>query len=414
MTTGALALLIGTLILVQILLALWLKLRRRRAEANNPASDITQPRISTPQQSGMPPQESGAAWTGFRAFRVVKREIENATGDIVSFYLAPEQPMPLPAYKPGQFLSVRVELPDGTESGAQTLTRCYSLSDRPHSDQYRISVKQIPGGQLSTHLHEKITVGSRLMVKAPSGAFQLIQKPPRPQVLIAGGIGITPMLSMLYALLDQGYEQDIWLFYGARNSREGIMLPRLRELAEYHPQFHLNLCYSRPDPKDRPGIDFQYAGHIDTVLLQRELPLNHYRFYLCGPAALMENLVPGLEALGVSEADIHFEAFGPSTLKRTDKTTQPDSATESQSWQVNFQSSGKSLAWSGAHENLLSLIEAEGIAVDTACRSGSCGSCQTRIESGSVIYDQTPDAEIQEGHCLLCVGRPGSDLSLAL
>jgi ferredoxin len=124
--------------------------------------------------------------------------------------------------------------------------------------------------------------------------------------------------------------------------------------------------------------------------------------------------VPGLADIGVPEEDLHFEAFGPATLKRAKQALLKVSATESQPWRISFHRSGKTVTWNGAHENLLSLIEAEGIAVDSVCRSGSCGSCQTRIESGSVVYDQTPDAQIETGHCLLCVGRPNSDLTLAL
>ncbi len=414
MTSGTLALLIAILILAQVLLALWFKLRKRLGDDKSHATADTQAQSPVTPQAGSATQAGTPAWPGFLPFRVVKREMENRAGDIVSFYLEPEQPMQLPAFKPGQYLSIRLERPDTTGSGEQPLIRCYSLSDRPRNDQYRISVKRIPEGRVSAYLHDQVRVGSRLMVKAPSGSFHLIDRPPRPQVLIAGGIGITPMLSMLYSLLDQRYEQDIWLFYGVRNGQEAVMLPQLRELADYHPQFHLNLCFSRPGPEDRPGIDFQHEGHVNTALLQRALPLNRYRFYLCGPSALMENLVPGLAEIGVPEEDIHFEAFGPSTLKRAKQVSVKVTAAESQPWQVNFHRSGKTTTWNGAHENLLSFIEAEGIAVDSACRSGSCGSCQTRIESGSVVYDQTPDAPIESGHCLLCIGRPNSDLTLAL
>ncbi|MET0066691.1 MAG: 2Fe-2S iron-sulfur cluster-binding protein [Candidatus Thiodiazotropha sp.] len=412
MTSGTLAILIATLILAQILLALWFKLRSGRGADSPPALPDVQPGMAL--RTAQDTMQQAPAWNGFRAFRVTKREQENEAGDIISFYLQPEQPMQLPPFKPGQYLSVRLLPPQVTENPDHPLTRCYSLSDRPHSEHYRISVKRIPGGRASNYLHEKVPVGARLMVKAPSGAFHLIDQPARPQVLIAGGIGITPMLSMLYSLLDRDFQRDIWLFYGVRNGREAIMLPRLRELAEYHPRFHLQLCFSRPAPEDRPGIDFQHAGHVDAQLLRAELPLNRYHFYLCGPAALMQSLVPGLEDLGVSGEDIHFETFGPATIKRSPQVPKHTATAQPANWQVDFQHSGQSATWDSSQGNLLNFIEAQGIAVDSACRSGSCGSCQTRVVSGHVAYPQMPDTEIEAGHCLLCVGRPDSDLTLAL
>jgi uncharacterized protein len=414
MTSGTLALIIGTMILGQFLLALWITVRRRRREPDT--GYAFEMKLQGPPLEPHPASENDAptTWTGFQPFRIVRREVENAAGDIASFYLEPEPPMALPMFKPGQYLTFRFDLPNEPGQADQTVIRCYSLSDRPRDDHYRITVKRTPEGRVSNYLHDQVETGTRVMVKAPSGRFHLIDQPPRPQVLIAGGIGITPMLSMLYSLLELGYEQDIWLFYGIRNGREAVMLPRLRELAEYHSQFHLRLCFSRPEATDRPGADYHHSGHIDTRLLQRELPLNRYRFYLCGPAALMEDLVPGLETIGVPAADIHYEAFGPSSLKRPAKPPVQNQDPVNESWKVNFYKSGKSAIWDGSHDSLLSFAEAEGIVVDSVCRSGSCGSCQTYIESGEVIYRERPESEIEDGHCLLCVGRPKSDLRLAI
>jgi ferredoxin-NADP reductase len=252
------------------------------------------------------------------------------------------------------------------------------------------------------------------MVRAPSGHFHLIEEPPLPLVLIAGGIGITPMLSILNTLIEQGSEREVWLFYGVRNGREVIMRTALHELARTHPGFHLHLCYSRPDAADRQDIDYHHAGHIDMALLQDVLKLRRYQFYVCGPAAMMESIVPGLEALGVASADIHYEAFGPATLTRPKAQAQVAIAQADESWRVTFGKSGKEATWTGADESLLSFVEAQRVEVASGCRAGSCGSCQTRIDSGEVAYDQEPDAELEAGHCLLCISRPKSDLKLAL
>lgn len=148
------------------------------------------------------------------------------------------------------------------------------------------------------------------------------------------------------------------------------------------------------------------------ALLQRELGFGRYQFYVCGPAAMMECIVPGLEQLGVQAADIHYEAFGPATPARPQ--TETTTAEVEESLQVIFSKSGRSSEWTGIHDSLLSFIEAEGVDVSSGCRAGSCGSCQTLIEAGEVEYFQEPDVDVETGSCLLCVCRPKSDLKLAL
>ncbi len=415
MATGTLGLIIGVVILGQIVLALSLAVWRRRREGSLKQADGQAPQGSAQRAVQPTAKTEPPAWEGFKPFRVACRMVENAAGDVVSFYLEPEPPMILPPFRPGQFLSFRFELPGEDGKGLKPVIRCYSLSDRPQADHYRISVKRVPDGLVSKHLHDRVREGDRLMVKAPSGPFHLLEEPPLPLVLIAGGIGVTPMLSMLFTLLEREDDQrEIWLFYGVRNGREAVLSGQLRDLAEYHPRFHLHLCFSRPQADEHLGVDYHHAGHVDCALLQRELGLGRYRFYVCGPARMMESLVPGLEALGVPPADIHYEAFGPSTLKRPATAAAKEAVGGAEHWQVSFGRSGRSAVWDGAHDSLLEFAEAEGIAVDSVCRSGSCDNCQTRLERGEVVYDREPDAEVEAGHCLLCVGRPNSDLRLAL
>ncbi len=411
MTTGTLALIIAAALLTQIAMGVTVALYRRRRQCLDDGAQETAVQVLPKLAS---PTVGEGAWQGFKPFRVARRVQENDAGDVVSFYLEPETPMLLPAFKPGQFLTFQFDLEAKGERQKQRLVRCYSISDRPREDAYRISVKREPEGVVSNHLHERVREGDRLMVKAPSGPFHLREDSRLPLVLIAGGIGVTPMLSILLTLLSQGSEREIWLFYGVRNGREVILHDRLRGLAEFHQRFHLHLCYSRPDPADRPGVDFSHAGRVDIPLLQRELSFARYQFYVCGPAAMMESIVPGLDALGVAKEDIHYEAFGPASLSRPEKPAESAGTGSIESWTVGFGNSGRSAEWRGEHDSLLSFAEAEGIAVDSACRAGVCGGCQTRIEKGEVVYNQEPEAEVEAGHCLLCVSRPKGDLSLAL
>ncbi|MEW7977182.1 MAG: 2Fe-2S iron-sulfur cluster-binding protein [Candidatus Sedimenticola endophacoides] len=360
-----------------------------------------------------------APWEGFISFEVSRREVEDEAGEVCSFYLSPLDGAPLPPYLPGQYLTF--SLTPGGES-ERPLVRCYSLSDRPRPEHYRITVKRVPAavpelppGRSSNYLHDHVPTGARLQVRAPAGHF-LLREEPLPVVLIGGGIGITPMLSMLNTLLAGGSGREVWLYYGVRNGREQIMKGHLRALDEAHPNLHLHLCYSDPQPADREGIDFQHRGRVDLPLLRATLRLMRYQFYVCGPRAMMESLVPGLEEWGVAPGDIHYEAFGPATLKRIPAAAaaQAPGPGPEPPRQITFSRSGRSAAWDPAAGSLLAFAEAQEIAIDSGCRSGSCGCCQTRLEAGEVSYVQEPDADIQPGHCLPCIATPRGDLVLGL
>ncbi|MDP3858522.1 MAG: FAD-binding oxidoreductase [Stagnimonas sp.] len=349
------------------------------------------------------------AWPGARRFRVRRRAPENGDGSIVSFELEPVDGQPLPAFLPGQFLGFELPLPGGAGQAASTEIRCYSLSDRPDPDHYRVTIRRVVGGRGSGYFHDQVQVGTVLSVRAPSGRFRLGPDDGRPLVLIGGGIGITPMLSMLASRLRQPLRQDLWLFYGTRDATDQIMGSWLDAAARQHPQLHLQLCHSRPAGNERLGLDYQHAGHVDLPLLRRVLPSPHCHFHVCGPRAMLESLVPALRDWGVPEADIHYEAFGPASLA----PGQPHEAGEDVAWQVRFTRSGRTLSWTQRRGSLLELAEAAGLVIDSGCRAGSCGSCRTGIESGAVRYRQAPGFDCGAGHCLPCVCVPASDLALS-
>ncbi|MEZ5587885.1 MAG: FAD/NAD(P)-binding oxidoreductase, partial [Sedimenticolaceae bacterium] len=152
------------------------------------------------------------------------------------------------------------------------------------------------------------------MIRQPSGHFHLIEDEPLPIVLIGGGIGVTPMLSILNSVLERGVEREVWLYYGVRNGSEHIMKGHLQALAERHDNLHLHVCYSAPGEDEVEGVDYDHHGRVDLPLLRNTLRLARYQFYVCGPKPMMESLVPGLEEWGVDSGDIHYESFGPATL----------------------------------------------------------------------------------------------------
>jgi ferredoxin-NADP reductase len=404
MTTTTLALIISLALLVQVAIAGLVGLRRRSR----------QPRRADPVA---PVVDTGTGWAGFRELEVRRRVVENADGSVCSFYLAPADGGPLPPFQSGQYLTFRLPVSDPATGETRDVTRCYSLSDRPRPDYYRVSIKRVgtpaarpgaPPGRGSGYFHDQVREGDRLWVKAPAGQFHLQEAPPLPVVLIGGGIGITPMLSILNALLEGGSLRQVWLYYGVRNGAEHVMKQHLQSLAARHPAFHLHVCYSRPHAQDVEGVDYQHCGHVDMPLLRATLKLTRYQFYVCGPGAMLESLVPGLREWGVAGEDIHYESFGPSSLSQPD---QPQPLTQPVT--VTFSKSGRRIPWDGAAASLLELAEANGIDVDSGCRAGSCGGCQTGIEAGAVHYRQQPDAEVAPGHCLLCITTPTSDLTLA-
>jgi len=151
-------------------------------------------------------------------------------------------------------------------------------------------------------------------------------------------------------------------------------------------------------------------GHVDVELLRRTLPHGRHQFYVCGPPAMMQTLVPALAEWGVPVGDIHYEAFGPASVKLPGAAEA--AAPVATAVEVRFQRSARTLNWEGRDASLLDFAERHGIEVESGCRSGSCGSCETRLLEGKVQYQHAPDHDPAPGHCLLCVGRPASPLVL--
>jgi len=423
MTTGTLALIILVAILAQVAVVVLLGFYRRRRQYRDldgrGGGSRTLASAPASEQPASEPSSLGEAWTGFREFSVQRREFEDESRSICSFYLVPCDGKTLPSFRPGQFLTFRFAVGDPAEGESKNVVRCYSLSDSPRPDHYRVSIKRVPAppdhpeappGVSSGFFHDHVQVGDHLMVRAPSGHFHLVEEEPLPIVLIGGGIGITPMLSILNSVLERGIGREIWLFYGVRNGSEHVMKGHLRTLADRHDNFHLHVCYSAPGEDDVEGVVYDHRGRVDLPLLRNTLRLARYQFYVCGPKPMMESLVPGLEEWGVDSGDIYYESFGPATLVKHEKPAL--AATDAQPVNITFSRSGKRLTWDPAAGSLLEFAESNGIDVDSGCRAGSCGSCQTALTAGEVEYSQQPDADIDPGHCLLCIATPSCDLVL--
>lgn len=394
---------------LQCVLAIVLvSIRAKKQEVKSPTPAVTQ-------------LVPNGAWQGTRTFCVVRREYEDAAKTQCSFYLAPQDGHALPSFKPGQFLTFVLDVPTPDGGEAKRVTRCYSLSDRPDPQTYRVTIKRVPApsdapdvpaGVSSNYFHDSVQEGHTLKLRAPSGHFYRDSESQRPVVLIGGGIGITPMMSMLRWCLEHQPQRQVHLYYGLRNSAEHAYKQTLQELAKAAAQVHLHVVYSKPLVDDVQGVDYQHCGHVNVALLQMTLSHRPHQFYICGPAAMMESLVPALAHWGVPNEDIHFEAFGPASVRLPAAPDAVDAQLLKESSEVRFERSGRTLQWSGKEFSLLDFAEAHGVEVESGCRSGGCGSCVTTVRSGTVEYASTPDYDLQAGQCLLCVGKPRGPLVL--
>ncbi|MBW8315505.1 MAG: 2Fe-2S iron-sulfur cluster binding domain-containing protein [Hydrogenophaga sp.] len=412
MTTLQLLGYISAALLLQMAVGLGIAFRRLRLKAHEPAA----------RDAVAAPPAAAGAWPGWREFRVVRRAFEDAARSQCSFYLQPVDGAPLPAFLPGQFLTFAVPAREGVVPS--TLTRCYSLSDRPDPAAYRVTIKravpppgrpELPPGASSSHFHDRVHEGDVLRVKAPAGRFFIDTTDASvPAVLVAGGIGITPMMSMLRWCVSEQPQRAVHLFYGVRNSADHAFKGVLELLARTHPAFQLHMVYSDPQPGDVLGQDHQHTGRVDLELIRRCLPHGQHQFYVCGPPPMMQSLVPALREWGVREQDIHFEAFGPATVRPAGPVSNEPLPATATTLDVHLRRSGRTLVWDGQDANLLVFAERHLVAVESGCRSGSCGSCETRLVSGSVRYAERPDHEVAPGHCLLCVATPQTALELEI
>ena len=391
-----LALILGSLLLQVLGAGAVALLRRSRRLAAAP------PAAALPAEAAEAAE--AVAWPGWRPFRVLERHFEDSVCSQCSFVLAPVDGLPLPPFRPGQFLTFRLA---GTRLPRDVI-RCYSLSAAAEPGHYRVTIKRVPDGLGSNHFHDKVQQGSVLDVRAPAGQFCIDLQDTAPVVLVAGGIGITPLVAMLQALAAQQPQRPVHLFYGVRHAGERAFGPWLRAQAHAHTALRLHLLCSQPRAED-PAEPHGATGRIGLELLRQALPHGRHIFYLCGPPAMMNSLVPALRDWGVAAADLHFEAFGPASVTTGAPPTGSAVPDAGPPLAVEFRRSGRTLPWTGSDATLLDFAERQGIVIDSGCRSGGCGTCQTRLLGGRLRYATAPDFTPEPGVCLPCVGRPDPD-----
>jgi uncharacterized protein len=360
-------------------------------------------------------RQSGSEFENYRVTRI-KKESEVIT----SFYLAPENTEKIRCHTAGQFLPIEVNVPNRDEK----VRRTYTISNAPNGRYYRLSIKRelprepgLPKGLVSNYFHDHIQQGSIVRALSPRGQFVLEKESTRPVVLLSGGVGITPMISMLEQLAKDsdncGCTRTVWFVHAARSGKERAFGEHVRKLAEDWPCLTTHIVLDTPDVDDVAGQTYDSVGRIDMELLKRLLPFDDYEFYICGPPPFMTSLYEGLKSFNIADDRIHYEFFSPGKTLRAEQPAATKSATgrpqSSESTEVRFAKSQLTASWTNAAGTILDLAEAEGLQPEFSCRSGFCGTCATRVESGAVVYSEPPLVEPDDGFALICCSRPASE-----
>jgi len=255
-------------------------------------------------------QEASQKKGGFRgqkAFVVTKKEAESSL--ITSFYLKPADGTEVPSFRAGQYVAVSVQMPNEPHLH----TRNYSLSGCSTQKTLRISVKKEvgnPQGIVSTYLHEQIGVGDTLLLGIPAGEF-VLQATQKPIVLIAGGVGITPLMSMFMELFHQS-DNEVLFIQCAKNSSVHAFKEMSQKLAAQKPSLQVISMYDDPLSADVADGIQQFSGLLTLDILKEKLSSLDADYYFCGPAGFMKSVQQLLLSADIPSEQLHYEFFGPS------------------------------------------------------------------------------------------------------
>jgi ferredoxin-NADP reductase/MOSC domain-containing protein YiiM/ferredoxin len=354
-------------------------------------------------------EQMATAAAGFRPLKVAR--IDRETSSVVSLELEPEDSRPLTLPLPGQFVVLRLR----PQAGAPPVLRSYSLSNLPDAGCYRITIKQEPNGVASTYVNTQLRLGDVLEVSEPRGAFTL-KRGDLPVVLLSAGVGVTPVMAMLHALAAHTASRPVWWIYGARNRLDHTFAREARDLITRLPRARSYVQYSKPDATDRLGVDFDAAGRLTVAVLEKLAVPRESDFYLCGPAAFLEDFTAGLAAWGVGNDHVHTEIFGsgkavtPGIKSASTRLPHAPSGPPGEGPRISFARAGITVPWDSRFQSLLELAEACDVPVRWSCRTGVCHTCECGLISGSVKYDPQPLELPASGNLLLCCSRPREEL----
>ncbi|MBV8252303.1 MAG: NO-inducible flavohemoprotein [Chitinophaga sp.] len=249
-----------------------------------------------------------SGWTGWKPF-IVKQKVKESA-EITSFYLYPADGGGVADFQPGQYISLRLFLPELN----LLQPRQYSISCAPNGQYYRISVKREagsthPDGLISNRLHDHIQEGDKMELSAPAGTFTLVEDTNRPKVFISGGVGQTPLLAMLENLTSKQAETPITWVHGCRNESVHAFKDQLEQLADTYTHLYPHIFY------DQPTAEARHTGWVDLAAIKEEVLQADADYYICGPAPFIAKHYGFLVENGIDKSAIHFEEFGPASLQ---------------------------------------------------------------------------------------------------
>ncbi|MFX0542862.1 2Fe-2S iron-sulfur cluster-binding protein [Roseovarius sp. S4756] len=378
----------------------------------------------------------------FRSFRVADKRRESDI--ITSFHLVPADGAPLWPVRPGQYLTLR--MPDAEAAAGAPVLKTYSVSnDVAETGHHRITVKReagqsgAPDGLGSCWLHDRIEPGDEIAIAAPRGSFVLDEASQRPVLLLSGGVGLTPLVSMLHSLKDSG--RDVYFIHACENGAVHALRDEVEALKGGN--IRALFVYRSPSEADRSAARHHAEGVIDKAFLQDHVPIGDYEAYMCGPAPFMAAMYQLLQELGLPKDRIAYEFFGkamsldqmsaaptdapsraasnaaasirsltfltnPDAWASDDTTVEvaPKAAPDAALGDVTFRKSGKAATWDGTSSSLLELAEAAGLTPEFSCRAGICNTCKCALVSGEVEYFEDPLNPPAPGEVLICCARP--------
>lgn len=338
----------------------------------------------------------------FQEYIIERITVESTT--IKSFYLKLKNGEPVPDFLAGQFINIKVTLPDSDRE----LIRSYTLSDHPQATYLRLTIKKEPNGKVSGYLHDTVKAGDTILLSKPVGNFHLSNEHSNPFVLISGGVGITPMLSMAEYVNSYQPTRHVYFIHSSINKDVQPMLERLLQIKATNINFQLSVSHSDPLENELINIDYDYHGFIT----KKNIPIvGNAEYFVCGPVGFMETMYNYLKELEVSENKIYFEFFGVKKGFEKKRILKDSKIT---SFDIKLTKSNKLISWKEGMGSLLELIESAGLTTASSCRMGTCSACESKLVKGTFNYDPEPFMETAEGNVLICCAKPTSDIEIEL
>ena len=335
---------------------------------------------------------------------LVVRRVIRVTHDVATFVLSPTRPGTF-AFTPGQYLVLAVEV-DG-----RTVERCYTISSpptRPHL--LTITVKRVPGGELSGWLHDHLRPGDRVRARGPLGSFSVAERPASRYLLLSGGSGITPTLSTLRTLADLGETRDVVVVHSARTPDDLICRPELEALAAADDGLRVHWVCEADPAGTAPGA----VGFLDSALLARLVPdLADREVLTCGPVGYLTAVRAMLAELGADPLRCHEESFVVPEPEAGSLLTEAEAVgTEPAVATVRFARSGQEVACAPG-TTVLAAAEQAGVPLPSSCAQGMCGTCKSTLLSGRVDMNHAGGIrprEIAQAKFLPCCSTPDGDI----